>query len=112
LGIPTQPNQLTWFDNIMEMFDYQNDTWTQGTFKVYVCAFFYVAQTFSTIGFGTYYGYSVREYLFSSFLLFGGLIMFTFSFEKVKAIIVSFNGAEKIEKEEVETKVDKMNDFS
>jgi len=85
----------------MELFTLDNHHWTQGTFKVYVCALFYVAQTFLTIGFGTYYGYSAREQIFSMFLLFCGIILFTFSFEKVKIIISSFNEAEKIEKEEV-----------
>ena len=67
---------------------------------VYVCAVFYVVQTFATIGYGSYVGDTVREYIFSMFLLFLGIVVFSFCYEKTKAVIASFNEAWRREKEE------------
>lgn len=103
LGFPLETDEKTWFDNIsgIGFFDKNEGLVTGGNFKVYVCSLFQVAQTFSTIGYGNYYGFATREYLFSIVMLFFGILLFVFSFEKVKSIIGSFNEEEKRENEEV-----------
>lgn len=103
LGFPEKADERTWFDNIAGngYFDKDMGLLLGGNFQVYVCSLFHVAQTFATIGYGNYYGFSTREYLFSIVLLFLGILLFVLSFEKVKSIIGSFNEEEKRENEEV-----------
>ena len=103
LGFPLEANEKTWFDNVAGVGYYDKDMGllTGGNFEVYVCSIFHVAQTFSTIGYGNFYGFATREYIFSIALLFLGILLFVFSFEKVKSILGSFNEEEKRENEEV-----------
>ena len=101
LGFPREDGEITWFINVEEIDDPNDPALHEGNIKIYICAIFYVVQTFATIGYGSYYGYTVREYIFSMFLLFLGTVVFAFAYEKTKAVISSFNEAHRREKQEV-----------
>ena len=101
IGFPREDGEITWFINVEEIDDPNDLTLHQGNIQIYVCAVFYVVQTFATIGYGSYTGYTVREYIFSMFVLFIGTVVFSFSYEKTKAVIASFTEASRREKQEV-----------
>src|SRR5688572_5733459 len=97
LGLMREPGEKTWFDNVAGYSDERMAEVIGGDFKIYISSLFHIAQTFATIGYGNYFGYTTREYLFSLVLLFFGIILFVLAFEKVKSIIGSFNEEERRE---------------
>lgn len=69
--------------------------------RIYVTSLVHIVQTVTTIGYGNSTGYSLREYVYSLVLMFIGLLLFAFVFEKVKDIIKSLNEAEILDNQNV-----------
>lgn len=101
VGFKQSDNEKTWFDNIAVKYDIEGEMIVDGNFDLYLNSLVHIAQTLTTVGYGSYFGFTVREYLFSMFVLLFGIIVFTFAFEKTKSIIASYNEADRREQQEV-----------
>lgn len=101
LGKKESTNEMTWFDDITFKYEVAGETIVDGKTSIYISSLEHIAQTLTTVGYGTFYGFTARELLFSIFILLFGIIVFTFVFEKTKSILASYNEADRRQKLQV-----------
>ena len=110
VGFKEDEDEKTWFDTIAVKYDIEGEMIVEGNLDLYIHSLVHIAQTLTTVGYGSYFGFTVREYLFSIFVLLFGIIVFTFVFEKTKSIIASYNEADR--REQLQVKNDSNKHFS
>lgn len=102
LGYRTYTGEDTWFDAVVTYDSDDNIIYYRNqALRIYVTSLFHIVQTVTTIGYGNSTGYTLREDVYSLVLMFIGLLMFAFVFEKMKAIIKSLNEAEELNNQHV-----------
>ena len=103
LGYEREHGETTWFDRIDEPgINSSTQNFKADYFNMYVLGIFQVVVTLTTVGYGTYTGDSVREYLFCMVLEFFGELFFAFLMYKLTTAVASFNEFEVKRTKEVE----------
>ena len=92
LGYEREPGEITWFDRADKLgINSSAQNFRTDYFTMYILGVFQIVVTLSTVGYGTYTGNSVREYLFSMMVAFFGELFFAFLMYKLTTAVASLN---------------------